>query len=208
MEVMMVTSMLFTMVGQIQQGQAQAKQMKAQAEVADAQADAYTAQASTELASTDAQIAIEKASAAERTVDRLRNLREVTGELLVRGANAGISIGSGSIGTLVSDSQSQFGREQGIQGFNLKNTSSALQMAGEQQSSNLKSQSGALSTQSSLLRSQASNAKLSGYMNAAGTLMNYGYNTMQRGSVPENMGGGGSSYNPAVSPPPKKPARI
>lgn len=203
METLLIVGTLFQAVGEIRQGQAQAQQLKAQAEVSAAQSEAFAAQAQTELASTDASIAVDKASAAERTIDRLRQLRQITGDLLVKGAAAGISISSGSIGTQVSDSQREFAREQGIQDFNLRNSTAATLAAGENRSSNLNSQSAALSTQSNILRAQASNARVSGYLGAAGTLMNYGTGALNRGTVPSSGGG----YDPSKAPPPRKPPR-
>lgn len=209
MEAMLIAGTLFQAVGQIQAGEAQAQQLKAQSEVSAAQSEAFTAQAQTELASTDASIALDKASAAERTIDRLRQLRQITGDLLTRGVAAGVSISSGSIGTQVSDSQREFAREQGIQDFNLRNDNLATLTAGENRSSNLKSQGAALNTQSNILRAQATNARIGGYMNAAGTLMNYGTSAANRGvfSSPENMAGQSSRFNPARQAPARKPVR-
>ena len=185
MEIMLAVGTLFKTVGEIRQGQSQEQQLKSASEVSAAQSSAFTASAQADLASTDAQIAVEKASAAERTVDRIRHLREITGDMLAKGVGAGVSISSGSIGTLIADTQGQFAREQGIQDFNLRNTETAIKSAGENRFSDLTSKSAALSTQSSVQRIAGSNARTAGFVAAAGTLMNFGMDHQNRGSAPK-----------------------
>lgn len=153
MEAMLIAGTLLQAYGQISAAESAAAQMKSQAQMVEAQ--------------TESSIALEKASAAEATLDRLRQLREITGELMTKGASAGIGFASGSIGTLIGDSQSQFAREQGIQDFNVRQSVS--------------SKKASASYEVSALKAQASNTKFQGYMKAAGTLMNYGAGAYDRG---------------------------
>lgn len=157
MQTLLLAGTLFQAAGQVYSGITQSNQLKSQAKVIDAQADA--------------KIALEKASAAEKTLDRLRQLRQTTGRILATSYDAGISVSSGTVGSLVNDSQYQYSRDQNIQDFNLNQSTSSIRSSAD--------------ADISVLRARATNARVGGFLNAAGTLMNYGMNRQSVGNVPE-----------------------
>jgi len=153
MEAALVAGTLFQAYGQIQQGAAMADQYKAEADFKLAKGKSAAAQ--------------ETAAAAERTVDRLRKLRQVRGGILVTGAGTGISTTSGVFDSLLNDSGGEFARDYDIDKYNTYNKASALRAGA--------------SSSAAILRAQASSSRLGGYMNAAGTLINYGSDAYNRG---------------------------
>ncbi len=161
----MAAMTLFQAIGQVQQGQQQKAALNADANFTVAQADA--------------RVALEKASASQEALDRARKLRQITGRMVTSAAGSGVALESGSIGSLINDSQGQYAREQDISAFNTDMKTRSISISAQSDAANM--------------RAQGSNAARSGWMNALGTIGSFGMNAYDKGW----FGGSGGTTAPS-----------
>jgi hypothetical protein len=146
---------IFSAIGQFTQGKAEEKAAKQQAAMG--------------IASAEQKVALDKANAENDALQRVKKLRQTIGEQAAFGASA-TGIGSGTIGTLIENSTSEYGRDVGISDFNLRSSSSAYLTSAR--------------ADANVLRFRGAQAAQSGMFKALDTLGTYAMRTAERGKVP------------------------
>lgn len=183
METMLIIGTALQVVGSVSQGYNDAKALRTQAKLS-------TLQANLTVSNAERQKAVEKASAAEESLTRFQRMRRIVGSTLVRATEAGITIGSGSVGDAVDQNGQEFAREQGTRMFNLDQRLASINLNSAVEETNYRA---AAASQ----KYQARQSVIQGWMNAATAIGSYGMNSANRGSTPGttiNWNDGTSSY--------------
>lgn len=181
-------------VGSISAGNAQADALNQQAEMYMKQATVYNKQIEVDRIENDRRINMEKAATAQESLARTEKLRRIIGSTIAAGAKAGISTQYGTITALNEESQYNFSAEQAIAQGNSNQRITSLNLNAAINEQNLANQAYGSVFNANQAYASAGQAKFQGYVNAAGSLMSYGMNQHNRGSVPTQ------TYQPGVSP--------
>jgi hypothetical protein len=160
----------FQVIGALSQGRAQSSAYNQQAALA--QENVKMSQVET-----GRRVAMEKASAAEASLQRTRELQRIMGATLVRGTQAGIStLGSNVINALAGSAGSLAAEDEGSARLNLNNRLASINLGATVDQMN---SAGAASS----YRSQANMARMAGYTQAVGTLGSYAMRVQDRGGL-------------------------
>lgn len=161
----------FQAVGSIMQGNQQAAAYKYQAQVAEENAKLTQVE-------TGRRVAMEKASAAEASLQRTRELQRIVGATLVRGGQAGVNtFGSNVINALAGSAGGLAAEDEASANLNLNNRLASINLNAAVDVMNSKMAAASY-------KSQASMSRMSGYTQAIGTLGSYAMRQMDRGEVP------------------------
>lgn len=185
MQAVMVIGTLIQVVGAIEAGNAQASALEQQAELYMKQATIYNKQIEVEQIENKRAVAVEKAATAQESLDRTKRLQRIIGSTISKAASAGISTQYGTTTALNEESMYESSIEEAIARDNSNNRIVSLNLNSATQQVNLANQAYGSVFQANQAYSSASQARTQGYMNAVGSLMNYGMSQYSRGPAPD-----------------------
>lgn len=207
MEAVLIIGTLIQVVGAISAGNAEADALERQGEQFVKQAGIYSKQIVLDASENERRIAVEKAATAQEALQRTEKLQRIMGQTVAQGAAAGISTQYGSITNLNEESSYQSGLEEAVARDNSNNRIVSLNLNAAINEQNLAGKAQFSIFEAKQAFKAAPQARFAGYVRAASAVTGYASGQAARGG-----GGGdissGSTFNPATSPPPRKPTRL
>lgn len=184
MQALMVVSTIMSVVGSVSAGYQQAAALEAQADMYMKQAQIYGAQAEIDQVEHDRRIAIEKEATANESLERTKKLQRIIGSTIAAGAEAGISTQYGTITRLNEYSGYEAAIEEDISRYNSNNRIVSLNLNSAINQMNYANAAQGSVFQAGQNMEAAGDAITAGWMKGVGSLVSYGMDQYNRGSVP------------------------